>query len=186
MAQLMRCKSCGFIIEEGKLGEKCPACGVPRKMFEPYKDPVSPERRRILDLDIHPIIVHFPIAFATSAFAVALFHVVFPAALPVLMEKVLVAFAAALPVVVIAAFLSGRLDGRTRFRKAKSLLLRKKTIVGATFFVLSAAVAAVTFLGGLESTAAEAAVTVLLAGCFACAYAQGTMGKKLLGALFPG
>jgi uncharacterized membrane protein len=186
MAQLMRCKSCGFLIEEGALGEVCPACGVPRKMFEPYTDPVSRARRRVLDLDLHPIIVHFPTAFAVSAFAVALFRVVFPAVLEALMTNVLIAFITALPLTVVAAFASGRLDGRIRFRKAKSLMLRRKMAVGSTFFLLSAAAAAVTFLMGLEGPAATAGVTILLAGCFACAYVQGRIGKRLMGALFPG
>jgi uncharacterized membrane protein len=186
MAQLMRCKSCGLITSEETLGEVCPACGVPRKMFEPYTDPVSRARRHALDLDLHPIIVHFPTAFAVSAFAVALFRVVFPAVLEALMTNVLIALTAALPLAVIAAFASGRFDGRIRFRRAKSQMLRKKTAVGSTFFLLSSAAAVVMLLLGLDNPAATAGVTILLAGCFACAYVQGRIGKRLMGALFPG
>ncbi len=185
MAQLMRCKACGFIAEEGTFGDVCPACGVPRKMFEPYTDPISLNRRRILDLDIHPIVVHFPISFAVSAFAVSLFHVIFPEMLDALVTNVLLAVIGVLPLTVIAAFLSGRLDGKTRFRRVKSPLLKKKTAVGIVFFLLSAA-AAVSFILGLGNPRAMAVVTVLLAGCFACAYVQGRIGKRLLGALFPG
>ena len=43
-----------------KVGEICPACGVPAKMFEPYDDKVSEARRRMIDLHIHPVIVHSP------------------------------------------------------------------------------------------------------------------------------
>lgn len=42
MEELVRCKSCGFIMEKGKLKDKCPACGVAAKMFEPYIEKVSP------------------------------------------------------------------------------------------------------------------------------------------------
>ena len=38
---LVRCRACGFIMEEEKLGDVCPACGIPRKAFEPYKETMS-------------------------------------------------------------------------------------------------------------------------------------------------
>jgi hypothetical protein len=30
MKELVRCRPCGFVIEADKLGEVCPACGLPR------------------------------------------------------------------------------------------------------------------------------------------------------------
>ena len=39
MANLIRCKACGYVTREGKIKDVCPACGVPAKMFEPYTDP---------------------------------------------------------------------------------------------------------------------------------------------------
>ncbi len=63
MAQL-KCKACGYIIDEKKLGDVCPACGVPRKAFEPWTDDMSPRRRVLLTLNLHPIALHFPQAFS--------------------------------------------------------------------------------------------------------------------------
>ena len=63
MAQL-KCKACGYIIDEKKLGDVCPACGVPRKAFEPWTDDMSPRRRTLLTLNLHPIALHFPQAFS--------------------------------------------------------------------------------------------------------------------------
>ena len=37
---------------------------VPGKMFEPYTDKISEQRKKILDRHIHPIMVHAPQAFA--------------------------------------------------------------------------------------------------------------------------
>ena len=68
MANLIRCKACGFVTDQGKIKDVCPACGVPAKMFEPYTHPVSLKRRRILDLHTHPVMVHFPQAFALTLF----------------------------------------------------------------------------------------------------------------------
>ncbi len=31
---MLKCKACDFIINEAKLGDACPACGVPRTAFE--------------------------------------------------------------------------------------------------------------------------------------------------------
>ncbi len=78
MAELLRCKSCGYIVEAGRVGEVCPACGVPRKMMEPWKDPLSQRRRFLLGLDLHPIVDHFSVSFSACAVVVALFLLLFP------------------------------------------------------------------------------------------------------------
>ena len=69
---MLRCKSCGYVIEAGRVGEVCPACGVPRRMMEAWKDPVSDRRRLYLWLDVHPIVAHFTVAFSASAFVLSL------------------------------------------------------------------------------------------------------------------
>ena len=66
MKEYVVCKSCGYVMEKGKLHDVCPACGVPAKMFEPYAERLSPRRRLILSLDLHPITVHFTQAFAIT------------------------------------------------------------------------------------------------------------------------
>ncbi len=78
MAELLRCKSCGYVAEAGKVGEVCPACGVPRKMMKSWKDPVSPRRRLVLWLDLHPIVDHLTVSFTASAFLLSLVIRVLP------------------------------------------------------------------------------------------------------------
>ena len=66
MRKLVRCKACGFIMQENELREKCPACGAPKTVFEPYTDTVGEKRRRLLDMDLHPMMVHFPTSFIVA------------------------------------------------------------------------------------------------------------------------
>ena len=58
--KLYICRPCGYVLKESELGDVCPACGLPRKVFEDYKERMSPGRSKILQLDLHPIAVHFP------------------------------------------------------------------------------------------------------------------------------
>jgi hypothetical protein len=41
-------------------------------MMDPWKDPVSEQRRMFLWLDVHPIVDHFSVSFAASAFVLSL------------------------------------------------------------------------------------------------------------------
>ena len=186
MAELLRCKSCGYVAEAGKVGDVCPACGVPRKMMEPWKDPVSEKRRLLLSFDIHPIIVHFSISFVASAFVLALFVLVFPGLFRETVTGILSALEGVLPLAVIASFLTGLLDGRIRFRRTTTPLLRRKKLLGLVFFVTTAAAAILTFVVGPYEAWVRTVDAVLLAGGVACAIGLGRIGAGLLPALFPG
>ncbi len=186
MAQLMKCRSCGFVMSEDALKDSCPVCGVPRKMFEPFTDTVSARRRWILRLDIHPIVVHFAVSFAVSAFGASLFTLVFPAVLRRTMTAGLRLVVALLPVVLILSYITGRYDAHIRFRRARSPYLRQKKQVGVIFFCLSAATAALLFGVGPFVWWVQAADAVLLAGCTVCAFLQGRVGGHLMEGLFPG
>jgi uncharacterized membrane protein len=186
MAQLIRCKSCGLVIEENRVKDVCPACGVARKMFEAFNDPISRNRRRVLQLDIHPIIVHFAVAFTVSALVTALYILAFPVLFHRTATGAMRAFGGTLPLIVAAAWLSGRYDGSVRFRKAKSLYLRTKTFVGIAFFICSAAAAALIFAIGPFIAWVSVVNVVLFAVCVGLAFVQGRLGTRMLCCLFPG
>jgi rubredoxin/uncharacterized membrane protein len=186
MAQLMRCKSCGFILAEDALGEACPVCGVPRKMFEPFTDPVSARRRWILELHVHPIVVHFTVAFTVSAFAGLVFVLAFPGIFRQTMTAGLRLAVALLPPVLIVSYITGIYDARVRYRKARSAYLRQKQAIGVIFFCLSAAAAALLFAVGPYVAWVRAVDAALLACCTACAFLQGRVGGHLMESLFPG
>jgi uncharacterized membrane protein len=136
MQNYVRCKACGYIMKEGS-ADVCPACGVPGTAFEPYKLTISEKRKKILDLHLHPIIVHFPQAFALFAFALLVGAYLFGNPLKdtlVTTSKVVITL---LPFSVFFGFLSGILDGKARFKKLKAPFLKQKIILGSTFIIFS-------------------------------------------------
>ena len=148
MANLIRCKACGYVTREGKIKDICPACGVPAKMFEPYTDPVSEKRRLILDLHIHPIMVHFPQAFAITLFLLAVLSYFAPPAIKGMLFNSIQVISFLLPYFVVLSLLTGLFDGKIRFRKVTTPFLKKKIIIGLIFLITSIALAFVAFSGG--------------------------------------
>jgi hypothetical protein len=186
MPGLVRCKSCGYVTEEGKIEDRCPACGVPAKMFEPYVDPVSEPRRKLLGMHIHPILVHFPQAFAFSLFFIAAvsFAVTGPVKDAFLCAiKVVAAF---LPAVVLLAFLSGLLDGKTRFRKVTTPFLKRKIGFGISFFIISIAMAVTVFKLDMALPESMIAFTIISFFAVCCSLPLGIIGTWLVEAKFPG
>jgi hypothetical protein len=186
MKKLVRCKACGYVMGENAPGDKCPACGVPRKMFEPYDDGLSDRRRFILGSHIHPVIVHAPQAFAfvllglavVLAFGIAAIHDILRAAIRVM--DIL------LPLFVAAGIGSGVFDGITRFRKASTPILARKIAAGSLFFILACGMLAVDLVLGLDAAAGLAAFLVLNVAAFGCSAILGLWGGGLISARFPG
>lgn len=137
MAELVKCKACGFTIEKGKLGELCPACGVPKSAFEEYEPKISESRRKILDFHIHPVLVRFPQAFSISLLFFILINLFFPNFLRTEILNSIYILSLLLPFVVLASILGGLLDGKIRFKKLNTPHLKKKIIVGIIFLILS-------------------------------------------------
>jgi len=186
MAELLRCRSCGYVVEAGRVGDVCPACGVPRKMMEPWKDPMSERRRFLLELDIHPIIDHFSVSFATCAVVVALLVLLFPGVLFQSAPDVMRVFVGVLPLAVIASYISGLYDGKLRFRKTTTPVLRTKKVLGLFFFAFTAVAAVFAFAFDASVTWVRTAIVVLEVLGLGCAFVLGRRGKNLLGAFFPG
>jgi rubredoxin len=186
MKQYIRCKACGYIMEAGKVGDLCPACGVPAKAFEPYKETISEQRKRILDLHIHPIVVHLAQAIAPMLLVLA-------AALAIIGEgplrtallaatRVLAAF---LPFAVVLAFAAGLIDGRLRFRKVTTPLLKRKILIGILFFAASLASAALALFTGIEGAIVAPFILVQVLS-LAAAVILGYSGFGLVFSRFPG
>jgi uncharacterized membrane protein len=187
MNPLVRCKACGFITTEGKLKDKCPACGAPRAVFTPHTDPVSEKRRNLLNLTIHPIVVHFPQAFATCLAALAVTPFIFRgkwAALFFSTEKVLSLF---LPLSVVVAISAGILDGKTRFKKIqRSPVLKKKLVIGGLFFLFSLALPLLIWLGKSADSGRSSEIVLVAVLAFGCSFILGLLGATLLESALPG
>jgi uncharacterized membrane protein/rubredoxin len=186
MKEYVKCKSCGYIMEAAKLGDKCPACGVPAKMFEPYDDKVSEKRRKLIDLHIHPVIVHFPQAFASLLLVVGIVLFFAIGSFRTLLLDTATVLGILLPFSVAAAFVAGLFDAKTRFRKLTSPILRRKMLLGVIFFVASCGTALLVGLAGLESGAALVGFTMLCAVGLGCGLGLGLLGAPLFIAKFPG
>jgi hypothetical protein len=186
MAELLRCKACGYVVDARRVKDVCPACGVQRKAMEGWRDPVGRGRRLLLSLDVHPIILHFALAFACCSFLLALTGLSAPALYPQTVAGLLVIFLGVQPVAVLAAFASGLMDARARFKRVGTPALIRKVVLGAVFFLLSAAAAVLTFVLGPDGAGVRAADAFLLGGAVACAALLGRIGTGLLSAILPG
>jgi len=186
MANLIRCKACGYVTKEGKIKDVCPACGVPAKMFEPYADPVSEKRRQLLGLHIHPIMVHFPQAFAITLFLLMVFSYFASIKIKWILFDAIIVISFLLPCSVILAFLTGLFDGKIRFRKLTSPFLKRKIIIGLFFLIISISLAYLAFSEGLSASPLHEYFILLTIIAVACGTGLGLLGVKMLEAKFPG
>jgi uncharacterized membrane protein/rubredoxin len=162
---LVRCRVCGYITAEGKLGAKCPACGAPRSAFEPFNDRISERRRALLDLHLHPMFVHFPQAFSVSILVLSFAPFIFRGQALELLSATLKILALALPPAAAAAFAAGVIDGRTRFKGIRrSPILRRKLIIASLLVLSSLGAALRLWLGeGSESKTIPVIILALVA-----------------------
>ncbi len=187
MTRLVRCKICGYVMPEGRLGDKCPACGVAAKAFEPWEDPLSGERRRALALDLHPIAVHFPTAFVVSLIVIFTVGLAFrgrAVELFLCAGRLMVLF---LPLLVAAALLLGIKDGVVRFRSVgRSEILQRKILFGLLYFAFALALALVVWLWGVGGAAPLAVALALAAAGLACNVVLSLLGISVLSSAMPG
>lgn len=186
MAAMLRCRSCGYVIAEAKLKGPCPACGFARKQFEPWTDPLAPRRRARLELELHPMVLHFTVAFTASAFALALFAIFFPGFLAGLAADLLLVMTAVLPVAVVAAVATGVFDGKIRFRRFTTPALVRKMAMGTSVLVETLAAAVLLFTFGLDPLWTRIVVAVLLGTALGAVAVLAKLGVGLREAVIPG
>jgi hypothetical protein len=160
--------------------------GVPAKIFEPYQDPVTEKRRRILKLHLHPIIVPFPQSFAFTLFVLAVLSFVVSPQINGFLTCTMQVLSSALPFFIILTLLTGLLDGKTRFRRVTTLFLKKKIILGLSFLFSSILIAFVALVLRPSSVPAMALFTLLTIVAVGISIALGLIGDELIEAKFPG
>lgn len=181
MKELVRCRPCGFVIEADKLGDVCPACGMPRKVFEPYRERVSRNRLRLLNLDLHPIAIHLSQALVIAIPFLVILTSFFKDFQPDVIKNVLVFSIFIFPFTLVLAIISGIIDGLTRFKTLATPILRVKIIFSIIILVLS--------VGMLISAQHEnlyALTIVLSILSLGAGFQLGLWGKKLINVILPG
>jgi hypothetical protein len=180
--ELVRCRPCGYVMKASELGEGvCPACGLPYTVFEPYRERVSANRLFILALDIHPIAIHLSQTLVAFTPILIIFHWLFPSFQEVIVHSVINFSIYMLPLSLIASFISGVIDGITRFKTLRTPLLQTKIIVSSSILAISIAQLV------LFTASVYTIWTLLLSiAALACAVKLGLVGKRLLDVILPG
>jgi len=137
MNKLYKCKVCGFVLKNKTLPDLCPACGFKGKIFEEFEPTISAKRRKALEMHAHSAIVHFPIAVITYIFFINLFILAKVIALHSVFAVSLKAMVLLLPFVTLFGMLSGLYDGKLRFKKIKTPLLKKKLLLSILLIAVS-------------------------------------------------
>ncbi len=187
MKPMVRCKVCGYIMSADKLGDKCPACGALRTVFEPYTDIISESRKKVLGLHLHPIAVHFPTSFAVAVLVFTVAALFSSGQAQNLLSGAIKIMVLLLPLIVIIAVLTGILDGMTRFRHIKrSDILKRKIIYGVSFFVLSLALTLIIWLKGIDNIIFTSISIVIEAGTIIFIVLLSTLGMSITNSALPG
>jgi uncharacterized membrane protein len=155
-------------------------------MFEPLTEKFSDDRRKYLDLHIHPIIVHFPQAFAGTLFALMALMLFTSGALRQIIADAVTVISVGLPITVIASFVSGIKDGTVRYKKITTPFLRLKITVGIIYTILSIVNITVVFLTPWTTPTLAIVTTLIALGLVVCTTALGKIGAELSCARMPG
>jgi rubredoxin len=181
MKELVRCRPCGFVIEADKLGDVCPACGMPRKVFEPYRERVSRNRLILLNFDLHPIAIHLSQALVIAIPILVIVTNLFKQFQPEILKNVLLFSAFIFPFTLVLAIITGVIDGLTRFKTLATPILRVKIIFSLIILSLSIALFFMVPSGKLYVLTIILSILSLGAG-----FQLGLWGKKLINVILPG
>src|SRR5664279_3998726 len=181
MKELVRCRPCGFVIEADKLGDVCPACGMPRKVFEPYRERVSRNRLVLLNFDLHPIAIHLSQALVIAIPVLAILMMAFKQFQPDIIKNVLIFSVFIFPFTIVLAIITGIIDGLTRFKTLATPILRVKIIFSLIILTLSVAMFFTTLRLNLYVLTIILSILSLGAG-----FQLGLWGKKLINVILPG
>jgi rubredoxin len=181
MKELVRCRPCGYVMEADKLGDVCPACGLPRKVFEPYRERVSLNRLMLLNLDLHPIAIHLSQTLVISIPLLTLIAIFFSRFQPEIIRNVLTFAVFVFPFTLLLAIITGVIDGLTRFKTLATPLLRVKIIFSLIIFALSILLF---FVARDEKNFLLTIIISFLS--LAAGIRLGLWGKKLINVILPG
>jgi hypothetical protein len=181
MKELVRCRPCGFVMDADKLGDVCPACGMPRKVFEPYRERVSRNRLMLLNLDLHPIAIHLSQALVIAIPALIVLTLLFKDFQPEILKHVLLFSVVIFPFTLVLAIITGIIDGLTRFKTLATPILRVKIIFSIIILILATSMLIIAPKEDFHWLTIILSILSLGAG-----FQLGLWGKKLINVILPG
>ncbi|MHA2271837.1 MAG: hypothetical protein ACXACI_08230 [Candidatus Hodarchaeales archaeon] len=133
------CRLCGYVRKKGENGGVCAACGAPAKSFAPYEHKASELRRRFLELDFHPVTIHFTVSYAMSLAILFILSLMTDELLgiPLRDDGILDFFVILFPIFVLAGGMSGIIDGKVRYRKIDTPFLKWKIFMSIGLLIIS-------------------------------------------------
>lgn len=133
------CRLCGYVRKKGENGGVCPACGAPAKSFAPYEHKASELRRKFLELDFHPVTIHFTVSYAISLAILFILSFLTDELLGIALrdDGILDFFVIFFPIFVLAGAVTGIIDGKVRYRKIGTPFLIWKIFMGIGLLITS-------------------------------------------------
>ena len=181
MKELVRCRPCGFVMDADKLGDVCPACGMPRKVFEPYRERVSRNRLILLNFDLHPIAIHLSQALVIAIPILVIITNLFKTFQPEMLRNVLNFSVFVFPFTLVIAITTGVIDGLTRFKTLATPIIQVKIIFSLIILSLSVGLFFIAHHANLYILTIVLSILSLGAGI-----QLGLWGKKLINVILPG
>ncbi len=177
-----RCKVCGFITNSESAPEICSACGA-KTPFQEYTLPIDEKRWKLLQLHLHPISVHFPVAIALFSALFLTLYLIFPDFYPNEVLNVSAGIILIFPLFVLFAMFLGRIDAKLRFKRTNTPLLKKKIIFASLLFICALGMMIIVLVGELESLILL--TTILAFISFGFAGILGFLGGQIINAHIP-
>jgi len=150
MKEYLKCKACGFIMDKEGAPDICPACGIPSKVFEDYKYNISPRRKLIMDIDLHPIMLHLPQGITGMIPFFGLLSLISTADWGIKFLYTVEIITYLLPLSVMATMLTGMFDGKNRFKKLGTPALKKKIILASVLLALTSVMPFMVYSMGIK------------------------------------
>ena len=184
------CRVCGYIDTADKIDQVCPACGYPKTVWMEYKPRrINETRRKLLDLHIHPIAVHFPIVGSVMTFVLPVVALIVPflTFLPDTFDDRLYdatwMISLVLPLLSILGAVTGYVGGKLRYKTVKAPILKQKIVLSVLYFIVTFLQCYVAYAYGVSS---GNALLVVLLGVASSVLASvlGKMGSHLFAGKF--
>ena len=185
MKKYIKCKVCGFIMEEKDLKDVCPACGVPKTAFVEFKYSISEKRQQILSLHLHPISVHFPEAIAVFLAGFVCLALITSGTISndlIIVNKTL---SIIFPLTIVAACISGIYDAKVRFKKLSPPYIKIKIYLGILLLV-SSILTLVLLQINSYGTVIKAIIVILAFANLGTSIILGKIGGTLIDCKMPG